>query len=210
LADKKDMRYIKVVVTLVLLATVSLRGELISQGLHPNYDAQLPGGTVNISGLALAELNKQFPQFDFAFNGGLVGHFAYGRPGQLVIWAPPVQPLDTTPEEAADIDWRSSDRRPGYAGSLDAHTSSAIQIPQPRGGTSTISAPQQRGWSAWSGAALRSNSLDAAAIITGTNQTGSPDNPSAVPEPGSWLLVGCGLTVFFSCVRRRASARIVP
>ena len=200
----------KRIALVALFSAISLRAGLITRGDHPNYDAQLPTRAINETGIGLGDLTRQFPQLDFSFNGGLVGHFAYGRPGQLVIWAPPVQPLDPTPEESADIDWRSSDQRPGYGdSSFDANTSPAMPLPQPASSVSTISAPQQTGWNPWAYAASMSRSLDAAAIITGTNQTLSPNTPGAVPEPGSYALVGCGLMVLLGCVRRRSKCRIV-
>jgi hypothetical protein len=201
------VREMKRIALIALLATVTLRGELITRGEHPNYDAQLPSGGVNNTGLSLGDLSSQFPQFDFAFNGGLVGHFAYGRPGQLIIWAPPVQPVNPHPERSADIDWRSSDQRPSYGGSFDTRSIWGMPAVQPGSGTLTASAPLQTGWSAWSGTAPMVKSLAAAAIITGTNEPALTSAPGAVPEPGSYLLVGCGLIVFFNCLRRsRTSA----
>ncbi len=88
---------------LVLLFLVSgiLVAETITFGMHPNYDVQLPvSNLTNTSGVTVEELEKQSPQYAFAFSGNLIGYFGLldTNPARLVVWTvrrgPDYEPRD--------------------------------------------------------------------------------------------------------------------
>jgi hypothetical protein len=69
------------------LAACCQAGVFTQMGDHPDSDVQLPGVQFLNFTLSSATLNQEFPQYNYAEQGDLVGYFAY-NPAELIIWAP--------------------------------------------------------------------------------------------------------------------------
>ena len=96
-------------ISLFLFLSTVLAADMVTFGMHPNYDVQLPVSNLNTSGVTVEELEKQSPQYAFAFSGNLIGYFGLldTNPARLVVWTvrrgPDYEPKDQEGYDAVPV-----------------------------------------------------------------------------------------------------------
>jgi hypothetical protein len=170
-----------------LLAGACHAGVFTQAGDHPNTDVQLPSSQFLNFTLSSAILNREFPQYNYAEQGDLVGYFGF-NPAELVIWAPrATKQLDQDPP----------------VGALLQLTDPLLETPQ----LPDLQSPPFEGQPPSQNPPAQNPPVNPPVIpvvdlgspppppIVITPVTDTTPHSSAVPEPSLGLLVGIGIAV---------------